>query len=105
MWTLSCKNGFPRLPVPNEISQDLQDEHIGKREVSEGAVDRTEQRCVVDLGPDACQAEDREPTVVALVLEVVGVPPYERHSQVRQRHLGCARLAAIPETDTKLLAN
>ena len=105
MRTPSSKYRFPRLPASNEFSQYLQDEHIGKREVSEGTVDGAEQRRVVDLGANACQAEDREPTVVPFVLEVVGVPPYERHSQVRQRHLGCTRLAAIPETATKLLAN
>ena len=79
-----CQNGLPRLPASNEISQYLQDEHIGKREVGEGTVNGAEQCSIVDLGPDACQAEDRETSVVALVLEVIGVPPYERHSQVGQ---------------------
>jgi hypothetical protein len=36
---------------------------------------------------------------------VISVPPYERHSQVGQRHLRRTRLAAIPETATKLLVN
>ena len=78
--------------------QYLQDKHIRKSEVGKRPVDRAEQCRVIDLGSDACKTEDGESPVVALVLEVVGVPPYKRHSQVRQGHLRSTRLASIPGT-------
>lgn len=71
----------------------LQDEDVREGEVREGAVDRTQKWCVVHLCTYPGQTEDCEPAIVPLVLEVVCVPPDQRHPQIRQAD---SRLAAAP---------
>lgn len=60
-----------------------------------GAVHGTQEGRVVQFRPDSDQTEHGKAAVVPLVLEIVGVPPHERESDVRQRDAGLA--ARYPE--------
>lgn len=81
----------PDLHTQLEVGWDvIEHVHVGVGEVRQRPVHGAEQGGVQDLRAHPGQDEHGEAPVVALVLEVVRVPPHERHAQVRHGHAGGA---------------